>query len=162
MVKPCKTKAWRFSIGKLAAAMPCSRARTVKTIISCSQTISISGKSPKSSRRLNILGHFFKSATAETKNGLKRQYFTIVIKGLLFSCKKTILTQSLFPGKSPGSRSIEYRFHPQLQGCLRSWTRPTPDTDRHRFHKPCTDPGSPVVLEGFGCASFPGSPRFPL
>jgi predicted GH43/DUF377 family glycosyl hydrolase len=62
--KAVKTRAWRFSREKLAAAMPCSRARTVKTIISCSRTISISGKSPKSSRSLNIHGNSSRSATA--------------------------------------------------------------------------------------------------
>ena len=44
--------------------MPCSRARTVKTIISCSQTISISGENPKLSRSLNIPGNSSRSATA--------------------------------------------------------------------------------------------------
>ena len=44
--------------------MPCSHGRTVKKIISCSQTISISGKSPKSSRSLNIIGNSSRSATA--------------------------------------------------------------------------------------------------
>jgi predicted GH43/DUF377 family glycosyl hydrolase len=62
--KAVQNKGWRFSREKLAAAMPCSHARMVKTIISCSQTISISGRSPKSSRSLNIPGNSSRSATA--------------------------------------------------------------------------------------------------
>jgi predicted GH43/DUF377 family glycosyl hydrolase len=49
---------------KIGGAMPCSRARTVKTIILCSQTISISGRSRKSSRSLNIPGNSSRSGTA--------------------------------------------------------------------------------------------------
>ena len=62
--KAVQNKGMALFPGKWTAAMPCSRGRTVKTIISCSQTISISGRSPRSSRSLNILGNSCRSATA--------------------------------------------------------------------------------------------------
>jgi predicted GH43/DUF377 family glycosyl hydrolase len=59
-----KIKAWRFFREKSGVVLSCFRDRTVKIIISCSQTISISGRNPKSSRSRNFRGNSSKSAIA--------------------------------------------------------------------------------------------------